>query len=70
MEAKVQRLDNISGSLEEAEQDEVCGCCSESWLAHLSELVSVVSGSPMVAHNRGMYQSAWQKLLSSNRIPL
>lgn len=72
VEGSVSDLNNISASLKEAEQDEACGCCSDSWLnlAHLSELVSVVSGSEVVAHDREMDQSAWQKLLSSNRIPL
>lgn len=65
-------LNNIPASLEEAEQDEAFGCCSDSWLslAHLSEVVSVVSGSEVVARDRWMDQSGWQKLLSSNRIPL
>lgn len=45
VEGSVSDLNNISASLEEAEQNEACGCCSDSWLslAHLSELVSVVS---------------------------
>lgn len=63
VEGSVSDLNNISASLKEAEQDEACGGCSDSWLslAHLPELVSVVSGSEVEAHDRGMDQSAWQK---------